>query len=138
MNTINTDHFARCINTLDRAFKTIQTLSKDDDLYDIYRAACIKEFELILEQAGKLLKKKIKPFFANPKQVDELHFKDVFRQAAKYGLIEVEASERWFDYRDHRNDTAHDYGAALADQTLALLAQFIRDAQHINQQLQSS
>ncbi len=26
-------------------------------MYDIYRAACVKEFELVLEQNGKLLRK---------------------------------------------------------------------------------
>jgi nucleotidyltransferase substrate binding protein (TIGR01987 family) len=135
--SINTDYFTRCINTLDRAFTTLQTLSKDDELHDIYRAACVKEFELILEQAGKLLKKRLSPFFANSKEADTLSFKDVFRYAAKHGLIDVAASERWFVYRDHRNETAHDYGVGFANQTLLLLSQFVQDAKQINQLLQS-
>jgi len=87
MSQLNTDYYARCIATLERAFTQLQTLSADDDLYDIYRAACVKEFEIILEQTGKLLKKCLKPYFATPKQVDQLNFKDGFRYAAKHGLL---------------------------------------------------
>ena len=54
MSQLNTDYLARCIATLDRAFQQLQTLSAENDLYDIYRAACVKEFEIILEQTGKL------------------------------------------------------------------------------------
>lgn len=132
MSELNTDYFKRCISTLERAFKALQGLSADHDHYDIYRAACVKEFEIILEQTGKLLKKCLKPYFASPKQVDQLNFKDIFRYAAKHGLIELEEAERWLIYRDNRNDTAHDYGAGFADETLALLPQFIVDASRIN------
>jgi len=36
-------------------------------------------------------------------------------------------------YRDNRNDTAHDYGASFADETLVLLPQFIVDARRLNE-----
>lgn len=132
MKPLNTDYYARCIATLDRAFTTLRHLAEDDDLYDIYRAACVKEFEIILEQTGKLLKKCLKPYFASSKQVDQLQFKDVFRYAAKHGLISLEEAERWLIYRDNRNDTAHDYGAGFANDTLLLLPAFIVDAYHVN------
>jgi len=101
-------------------------------MYDIYRAACIKEFEIILEQTGKLLKKCLKSYFATPKQADKLVFKDIFRYAAKYDLITLAEAERWLQYRDNRNDTAHDYGVGFADETLILLPQFIKDAYKIH------
>lgn len=131
MSEINTDYFSRCIATLERAFNGLQGLPVDNDFYDIYRAACVKEFELVLEQAGKLLKKRLKPYFASSKQVDQLTFKDIFRHAARHGLLELEESERWLIYRDTRNDTAHDYGEAFAEETLRLLPQFIVDAKRI-------
>lgn len=131
MSEINTDYFSRCIATLERAFNGLQGLPVDNDFYDIYRAACVKEFELVLEQAGKLLKKRLKPYFASSKQVDQLTFKDIFRHAARHGLLELEESERWLSYRDNRNDTAHDYGEAFAEETLRLLPPFIVDANHI-------
>lgn len=133
MTQLNTDYFARCITTLERGFDFLNQQSDDEQMYDIYRAACVKEFEIILEQTGKLLKKCLKPYFATPKLVDKLNFKDTFRYAAKHGLISLEEAERWLAYRDNRNDTAHDYGAGFADDTLALLPQFIDDAYHINE-----
>jgi len=138
MSQLNTDYYIRCLATLDRAFNTLQQLTTDNDLYDIYRAACVKEFEIILEQSGKLLKKRLKPYFASPKQVDQLNFKDVFRYAAKHGLINLDEAERWLKYRDNRNDTAHDYGVGFANDTLTLLPQFIIDAYRINAVIQSN
>ncbi len=133
MTQLNTDYFARCIASLERALDFLNQQSDDEQLYEIYRAACVKEFEIILEQTGKLVKKCLKPYFATPKLVDKLNFKDTFRYAAKHGLISLEESERWLVYRDNRNDTAHDYGAGFADDTLALLPQFIEDAYRINE-----
>ena len=89
--------------------------------YEIFRNSAVKSFELTLETAGKLLKKSIKPYFPTNKAVDKLLFKEVFRYAAKHGLIHVDDVERWFEYRDNRNNTAHDYGEQFAQETLRLL-----------------
>jgi nucleotidyltransferase substrate binding protein (TIGR01987 family) len=128
---INTDFLVRCINTLESAFGQLQEREPGDALYDIFRAAAVKEFELVLEQSGNLLKKRLQPYFASNRQADRLTFKDAFRYAAKHDLISVEACERWFAYRDNRNDTAHDYGEEFAETTLRLLPQFIMDAREL-------
>lgn len=99
-----------------------------DVLHDIYRAACVKEFELVLEQSGTLLRKRLAAYFANNRQADRLPFKDLFRHAAKHGLIEIAAAERWLSYRDSRNTTAHVYGEHFAEATLKVLPSFIADA----------
>jgi len=137
MSELNTEYFARCIATLEQAFNALNEQASDSLLYDIYRAACVKEFEIILEQTGKLLRKRLKSYFSSSKQADQLNFKDIFRYAAKHGLISLEESERWLIYRDNRNDTAHDYGIGFADTTLKLLPQFIIDAYHANEVIQN-
>ena len=128
---INTDFLIRCINTLESAFEQLQGRSPGDAFYDILRAATVKEFEIVLEQCGSLLKKRLRPYFSSNRQADRLTFKDAFRHAAKHGLITVEASERWFIYRDNRNDTAHNYGEGFAEITLKLLPGFIVDAKEM-------
>lgn len=138
MSQLNTDYFARCVATLERALNYLNEQSENEELHDIYRAACVKEFEIILEQSGKLLKKGLKPYFSSLKQVDKLNFKDVFRYAAKHDLISLDEAERWLAYRDNHNDTAHDYGAGFADDTLALLPQFILDAYRLNDVIKSA
>ncbi len=130
---INTDFLTRCIQTLESALKHLQQHAPSDIFYDILRAAAVKEFEIILEQSGSLLKKRLRPYFASNRQADRLTFKDLFRHAAHHGLISVESCERWLEYRDNRNDTAHDYGEGFAESTLKLLPQFIDDARELVQ-----
>ena len=125
---LNTDHLRRCISALEHALGLLQQHRPDDILYDVYRAACVKEFELLLELSAKMLRKRLRPWFAGNRQVDRLTFKDVFRHATKHGLLPADAGERWLEYRDNRNETAHDYGEEFAAATLRLLPRFIADA----------
>ena len=132
---LNTDHLKRCIETLKQSIQLLTQKKPDSIEYEIYRNATVKGYELTLETAGKLLKKALKPYFANPKEVDQLVFKDIFRHAAKHGLITIDEATRWFAYRDNRNNTAHDYGIGFAEDTLKLLPTFVEDAQRLKEAL---
>ena len=125
---IDTLYLKRCTSTLEKAYSLLQKANKEEIDYDMYRSACIKEFEIIIEQSGKLLKKVLKPYFHSSKAVDSLVFKDIFRNAALHAIIDADTCERWLVYRDNRNSTAHDYGLGFAEETLLLLPQFITDA----------
>jgi nucleotidyltransferase substrate binding protein (TIGR01987 family) len=125
---IDTVYLERCISALEKAHGILLKTEIETIDYDIYRSACIKEFEIILEQAGKLLRKAIKPYFHSPKEVDRMVFKNVFRNAVLRDLITDEQCERWLSYRDNRNNTAHDYGVDFANETLVFLSQFIEDS----------
>lgn len=131
--TIDTTFFGRCIQTLDKAYSMVTQAEQSSIEYEMYRSACVKEFEIILEQAGKLLRKCLKDFAHSPKAVDRLVFKEVFRQAAQHDLLTLEQAERWLTYRDNRNNTAHDYGKKFAEYTLQLLPGFIKDAAALEQ-----
>lgn len=129
---IETDFLERCVATLAHANAALAQLSPTDGIeYELYRSAAIKEFEIILEQSGKLLKKVLSPFFASKKQADRLYFKDIFRAAHKHGLLTEVEVERWLNYRDLRNATSHEYGEDLAEELLPELSQFIKDAEKI-------
>ena len=128
---MRTDFLICCINTLESAFEQLRQREPGDTFYKIFRAASVQEFEIVPEQSGSLLKKRLRPYFASNRQADGLTFKDAFRHAAKHDLISVEACERWFAYRNNRNDTAHDYGEKFAETTLKLLPRFITDAKEL-------
>ena len=128
---IDTSHLVRCIDVLESAFEGLRRQSPDNITYDIYRAACVKEFELVLEQSGKLLRMRLRDYFSSNLETDRLVFKDVFRHAARRGLLSIESCERWFEYRDNRNNTAYDYGEGFAETTLRLLPSFIDDAKSL-------
>ena len=126
---IDTTFLRRCIKTLERAFVQLSKLpTTDHPDYELYRAACVKEFELVLEQGGKLLRKRIAAYFARGKQVARLTYKDLFRYASRRDLIDIATVERWIRYRDTRNETVHDFGEDFAESTLLLLPNFIADA----------
>lgn len=125
---LNTDHFARCIKTLENSLTLLDSSEPDSIDYEIFRNAVVKGFELSLETGGKLLRKALKAFTGSPREVDNLTYKDVLRHAAKHGLLDADAVGRWFIYRDNRNSTAHDYGVGFAEDTLKLLPGFIADA----------
>jgi len=128
---LSTKHLDRCILTLERSLAELRRAPVDSIEREIFRNATVKGFELTLETAGKLLRKGLKTYTGTPRAVDELTYKDVLRHAAKHGLLETSAVERWFAYRDNRNDTAHDYGESFAEETLALLPDFIADARRV-------
>lgn len=125
---IDTAYYERCIGTLQKAYTMLEEEKSETIEYEMYRSACIKEFEIILEQSGKLLRKVLSPYFHTSKEVDKLNFKEVFRHAVLRSLMNDETGERWLEYRDNRNNTAHDYGVNFAEETLILLPQFIIDA----------
>lgn len=138
LNTIDTSFLGRCIQTLEKAFNLLKQSDIESIDYDLYRSATIKEFEIILEQSGKLLKKCLKPYFHSSKAVDKLNFKDIFRYAGHHGLLSLDEVERWLIYRDNRNLTAHDYGIDLAEKTLPLIPQFIIDARSLRQTIDNT
>ncbi len=135
MKILNTDHLARCIETLESPLLHLRAAEPDSIEYEVFRNAVIKGFELVLEVSGKLLRKALKAYGGSPRFVDELTYKDTLRHAVKHGLLEEEVVKRWFIYRDNRNETAHDYGIEFTEQTLKLLPQFLIDASELQKVL---
>ncbi len=132
---LSTEYPHRCVGTLESALQGLRDHQPGETAYEIYRAACVKEFELILEQCGKLLRKRISAWTASNRAAARLTFKDVFRTAAQHGLIEADECERWLQYRESRNDTAHDYGEGFAEAAVRQLPQFVLDAKALARRL---
>lgn len=134
---INTEYLERCIETLEKSYSMIKTAQEGSIEYEMYRNSLVKGFEMTLEQSGKLLKKRLVPYFPSKKHVDILTFKDLFRNALKYSLISEEEVNRWFIYRDNRNSTAHDYGQAFAEETLSLIDDFLCDVKNLKKVIEN-
>ncbi len=93
---LNVEHLLRTAATLEQALLALEkTPPTDEVMYDLYRNAGIKSFELSLETAGKLLRKALQLFGGNPRSVDSLVFNDVLRHSGKHGVLEQAAVERW-------------------------------------------
>ena len=64
MDALDTSHFEKCLRTLDRALTLYESGGPEAEDAELFRSACVKEFELLVELAGKLLKKRLRPYFA--------------------------------------------------------------------------
>lgn len=126
---IDTTFLRRRIAILEMAMVGIKLHEEDGDpIYDLYLATCVEEFQLVLHQSGKLLRKRLADRFASDREADRLQFKDLFHHAGRHDLIALDAAERWLHYGDARNHTTHDYGEGFAETTLRLLPDFVKDA----------
>lgn len=137
MSEINTKYLQKCIDVLEKSYQMLKSTEEDTIDYELYRNSLVKSFEMTMEQSGKLLKKKITPYFSSKKAADRLTFKDIFRYAYKYSLLTEEETIRWLKYRDNRNNTAYDYGQKFADETLALIEDFLTDAKNLKEVIDS-
>ncbi len=130
--SIDTTYLCRCIAALEYASGELSKRCNGDNFIDeIYHAACVKQFELVLEHSGELLRKRLAPYFASNRQVDRLHFKDLFRHATRHGLMNTETVERWLNYRDYGNNIPHDSEEGLPEYLMVVLPVFIEDAKSL-------
>ena len=129
LERIDTGYLKRCIVALEVALQEIESYGESDVLYERYQVACVEQFELVLEQSGNLLRKRLAAYFASNRRADELEFNDLFRHAAKHRLIDIEAVERWLGYRDCHNDSSHNpHGENSAEAIVRLVPAFLADA----------
>ena len=131
MPRINTDNLTRSVDTLELALKGLREQEPGELMYDVYRGACMNEFQVVLELTASLLRRRLRPYFATVRQVGDLTFRQVFREAARLHLISLEECSGWLDYRDHRNTIAHRYGREFAEQALTVLPSLIEDSRRI-------
>jgi nucleotidyltransferase substrate binding protein (TIGR01987 family) len=132
---LNVTHLQRCCQTLQSSLKFYQQAEAGSIDQEVFRNAIIKGYELSQETAFKLLKKALKAYGHGSKKLETTPIKDILRLAAVHGLMTLDEVERWFAYRDNRNNTAHDYGEAFANQTLALMPSFLEDISRLAQTL---
>lgn len=124
---LNVDQLRRCIRTLESSLALYVKAAPDSTDQEVFRNAIVKSYELTQETAFKLLKKALKAFGHGGRKLETTPVKDLLRLAAVHGLMTLPEVERWFQYRDNRNNTAHDYGEAFAHETLRLIPPFLQD-----------
>lgn len=124
---LNVAHLRRGTQTLESSLRFYQKAAPGDIDQEVFRNAIVKGYELAQETAFKLLKKALKAYGHGGKKLESMVIKEVLRLAAVHDLMTLEEVERWFRYRDNRNNTAHDYGEAFAKETLVLIPAFLKD-----------
>lgn len=106
----------------------------DEDMQDTLRAGVIQNFEVAYEQSWKMLQRWIK---GNVSPEDAEHprtRKELFRIAAREGLIQDPAP--WFEYAAARNMTSHAYDEDSALSVFATAREFVSDAETLLRRLE--
>lgn len=124
---LNVDHLRRCTQTLNSSLAFYNQAEQGSVDQEVFRNAIVKGYELAQETAFKLLVKALKAYGHGGQKLMTTPVKELLRLAAAHGLMTVEDVERWFRYRDNRNNTAHDYGEHFANETLLLIPSFLQD-----------
>ena len=70
-----------------------------------------------------------------PGEYDEMPFQDLIRTGNQHGLLRGDWTA-WRRYRDMRARTSHTYAAAVAEQVVAGIPDFLSEAKFLRDQLQ--
>jgi nucleotidyltransferase substrate binding protein (TIGR01987 family) len=89
------------------------------------RDSVVQRFEYSYELLWKTLKRVLLSVY----RIEENAVKELFRQAAKMGLIDN--VERWFVYHEARNLTSHTYQEDTAEKVYAIAPAFLQDSQKL-------
>jgi nucleotidyltransferase substrate binding protein (TIGR01987 family) len=129
MGLLNFDSLTKAITQLEQGLKYID--SEPDN--DLMRDGVIQRFEYTMDLSWKFIQRYLKDIA----QVSESSIrskKDLFREAAKLGLI-IDA-ETWIGHYEARNETSHTYNSEVAQSVFARAKIFVIDARQLLEALQ--
>ncbi len=98
------------------------------------QAGLIQNLEFTYEVCWKMIRRWLE-INVTPDSVDGVTRRELFRMAAENRLIND--VDEWMTYHNLRNNTAHRYDSALAEDAQKLIADFIRAAKRLLDYLQT-
>ena len=98
------------------------------------RDGLIQRFEFTYELSHRMLRRYLRMTAASPDTLDQLPFQDLIRTGNEQGLLHGDWPV-WRRYRDLRARTSHTYAAAVAEQVVAGIPDFLADALYLRDQL---
>lgn len=128
---IDITNLQTALNTLKNSMTTLEA-NRTCDFVDMLEDSCIKRFEYTLELARKLMKRVLKQIYG--KAEEELTVNNTFRFMQGYKFIED--WERWRDYNEQRNNTAHEYNLEKSRRLINIIPQFIKDTDFLIKNLE--
>lgn len=94
------------------------------------RDGLIQRFEFTYELSHRTLKRFLKEGAASPDDIEQMSFADLIRTANAQGLLRGDWPA-WRAFRQMRARTSHTYNATIADQVVAAIPGFLREAEHL-------
>ena len=133
--TLDFSALTKAVNQLEKslAFTVSKDARNNTELFIQFRAASIQAFEYSYELCVKMLELQLALTAPSAQTIDHLSFRDLVRTGAEKGL--VADPEKWFQFRELRNMTAHTYDEAKADRVYKFLPDFLNSAKTLLQKL---
>lgn len=122
-------------NTLQRFAEALQVY-QNAPRNSIVRDACIHRFKFCYELSHKTLNRYLEVTSASPTEIDQLAFANLIRTANEQGLL-LHDWPYWKRYRAARNITSQIYDEDKAMEVVAILPDFLIDAQALLQKLKN-
>ncbi|MBI5700226.1 nucleotidyltransferase substrate binding protein [Candidatus Saganbacteria bacterium] len=97
-----------------------------NDVKDTIRAGVIQNFELTYELCWKFMKRWLGNNLGSA-NIDGVNRRELFRLAAEYHLLSD--VDKWMEYHDMRNETAHTYDKTTAKEVFESAVKFLKDAE---------
>ena len=124
MEAVNLDAFERSAAALRRAL-TLYREYQSEKLAVTLRNSLILEFEICFGQLKAPLQRCLIRLDAlSPAEVNTMSYPELMRTANVHGYSDVEW-ERWKAFREARNETAHAYSQAKAEEIAAIIPEFL-------------
>lgn len=101
----------------------------------VIQAGVIQNFEFTFELSHKMLKRYLEATEPNPAGLDQANFQDLIRLGSERGLLRS-SWDSWKRYRTARGITSHTYDQTKAQEVLALVPEFLLEAQILLGQLE--
>jgi len=123
------------LDSLGKAIAALETGFAEQAAYPellTIRDGVIQRFEISMDLSWKTTMRVLREVYG-VQSSNVLTKKDIFRQAAKYQLLDD--PEAWFGHYEARNDTSHIYDSDIAPQTFARARLFLADARLLLQRL---
>ena len=99
------------------------------------RDGLIQRFEFTHELCHRMLRRYLRMVAASPDLFDRMPFQDLIRTGDEHGLLHADWP-LWRRFRDMRARTSHTYSAAVAQQVVAGIPDFLAEASYLLGQLQ--
>ncbi len=102
---------------------------------ELLRDGLIQRFTFSYELSHRMLRRYLRMVAASPDAFDQMPFQDLIRTGNEQGLLRGDWPV-WRRYRDMRAKTSHTYAAAVAEQVVAGIPDFLADVLFLRDELQ--
>ncbi len=135
--TLDLSSLKQAVISLETALSVVSSSESNEvfstEAIETMKAGVIQNFEFTYELCWKFIQRWIREN-KTPEDAEPRTRKDLFRHAARYGLINDPL--KWFEYSEARNITAHTYNRAKADIVYEAAIRFRDDARYLLTQLE--